>query len=364
MDFDIIIKFITGGLNHDPTTPKFDKVMSNNVVLIVILSIILIALIVGKYMIATKMLGKKKAWKSLIPFYGLMSLFKLVDLNPYFAIAVYIPIIGIIPYALFSFGIPKAFGQKTDMQVLSIFFPYVIFNMLGFDKKYEFQYVKGKNVAFKDEFRTVMPEDLAKDALTPADAVNGAAITSMVAKESMISRAASAAAEQTRLIREEQEKAAAEEARKKKEEEEAKKAEKNKPEDFNYDIFDSKTETGPEAASLGISFNMVNGRFQSATAASAPAAFEPEPMVAPEPAAEPMPTEPMPVEQLVNVSEPVTEAPEVPSVPEVPPVSEPVVMEPIAPVETPAESVAQEPVTPAPTPAPGIELTTVPPTAQ
>ena len=343
MDFDIIIKFVTGGLNHDPTTPAFDKVISNNVILIILMSIIIIALAVGKYMLATKMLGKKKAWKSLIPFYGLMQMFRLVDLNPYFAIAVIVPILGVIPYAIFCFYIPKAFGQKIDMQILSVFFPYVIFNMLGFDKKYEFQYVKGKNVAFKNEFRTVMPEDLTKEALTPASAVNGAAVTSMIAKESMISRAASAAAEQTRMIREEQAKAAAEEERKKKEEEEKKKAEKNKPEDFNYDIFNSKADLGPESASLGIEFNIVNGKFRSAPV-KAPAKAPVQPTPAPAPvAAAPAPAP-------VPVPAPAQPAPDPMPTPAPAPVAP-------APTSAPAPAAPAKPAEPAP----GIELTTVPP---
>ena len=81
MDFEIIIKFITGGLNHDPTTPTLDKVINNNLVFIIFLSLILIALIVGKYGLGMKMLGKKKAWKAIIPVYGLMLLFRAVDLN-------------------------------------------------------------------------------------------------------------------------------------------------------------------------------------------------------------------------------------------------------------------------------------------
>ena len=389
MDFEIIIKFITGGLNHDPTTPTLDKVISNNLVFIIFMSLILIALIVGKYGLGTKMLGKKKAWKAIIPVYGLMLLFRAVDLNPYFAIATIIPGIGIIPYAIFSFLIPKAFAQKTDMQILSVFFPYVTFNMLGFDKKYEYQYVKGKNVAFKNEFRTVMPEDLAKDALTPASAVNGAAVSS-IAQESAISRAASAAAEQNRLIIEEQEKAAAAEEAKKKAEEEAKKKEasKVKTEDYKYDIFSSEKDNGPESASLNISFNIVNGKFKSVgmapamppkpVAPAAPAAPVISPAKPAEPIAPVQPTlvQPTPVQQPATpVATPVAQstpaAPQVATVTPVSPVAQPTPVQP-APVQQPAAPVAMPvaqstpvaPVAPvAPVqPTPGIQMTAVPPT--
>lgn len=299
MDIQLVVNFFTMS-EYDPTRPTLEKVLVGNIVIIILFVLMVIAVEVGKYAIGTKIFGKKKAPKVFIPVYGLMLLFRAVDLNPWLAITAYIPLVGVIPFAIFSFFVPKAFGQKIDYQLLCVFFPFIVFNMLGFDKKYEFQYVKGKNVAFKNEFRTVMPEDLTGDALTPASAVNGAAVSSMVAKESMISRAASAAAEQTRIIREEQEKREAEEAEKKAEEEKKKKEAKQKPEDYDYDIFNAdQKNNGPSAASLNISFNMVNGRFQSASVAQPPVASAPQP-VAPAPAsvapAAPAPA-PQPVQQ-------------------------------------------------------------------
>lgn len=298
MNYKLIEDYITGNLQHEPNAPTLDAVISANMAMLIFSALILVALIVGKYAIATKILGKKDALKSLIPFYGLMLLFRGVDLNPWLAITCFIPFIGIIPYAIFCFYVPKAFGLPMAYQVSTVFVPFVMFNIFGFNPKYEYQYVKGKNVAFKNEFRTVMPEDLT----TPASAVNGAAVGSIAAKESMISRAASAAAEQTRIIREEQERQAEEEAKRKAEEEAKKKAEetKKKTEEFNYDIFSNKP-VGPESASLNISFNVVNGRFQSAPVAPKPAAPAPQPQPAPAPAPQPQPaSQPAPAPQNPN----------------------------------------------------------------
>lgn len=363
MDFEIIIKYITGGLNHDPAAPTLDKVINNNLVFIIFLVLIIIAIVVGRYALGTKMLGKDKAWKAIIPFYGLMLLFRAVDLNPYLAIAVAVPVLGLIPFGIFCFLIPKAFDQKIDMQILSVFFPYVTFNMLGFDKKYDYQYIKGKNVAFKNEFRTVMPEDLAKDALTPAGAVSGTSV-GPIAQESAISRAASAAAEQNRLIVEEQEKAAAAEEAKKKAEEEAKKKEttKAKPEDYKYDIFSSEAEKGPESASLNISFNIVNGKFKSAGIAPAkPAVTVSATPVASQPAPAPAPVKPVaPVAPVVSQPAPVAPQP----APVAPAPVKPVASQP-APTPAPVKPAAPvAPVVPQPAPvapAPGIQMTAVPP---
>lgn len=387
MDFEIIYKFITGGLSHDPAAPTLDKVINNNLIFIIFLVLIVIAIFVGRYALGMKMFGKDKAWKAIIPFYGLMLLFRAVDLNPYLAIAVAVPILGLIPFGIFCFLIPKAFAQKIDMQLLTVFFPYVTFNMLGFDKKYDYQYIKGKNVAFKNEFRTVMPEDLAKDAMTPASAVNGAAVSS-IAQESAISRAASAAAEQNRLIIEEQEKAAAAEAAKKKAEEEAKKKEtsKVKPEDYKYDIFSSEAERGPESASLNISFNIVNGKFKSAGIAPAkpvvpvtpapatpvapapvaPAPVKPVAPVAPQPQPAPVqaPTVPTPVQGPVApvTQMPAAPAPVAPAPTPVAPVKPVAPAAPIAPQpqSAPAQPAPVAPVTPI-APTPGIQMTAVPP---
>lgn len=328
MDFDIIIRYIKGSLSRDPVTPALDKVLSNNLPLILMLVLILILIVVGKYAMGMKMFGKNKAWKAIIPFYGLMELYRAVDVNPWFAIMIIIPVVGLIPFFIFCFKIPKAFGQKIDMQILTLFLPFVMFNVFGFDKKYEYQYQKGKSVAFKDEFRTVMPEDA--DVLTPAGAVNGAAVSSLGAKESAISRAASAAAEQTRIIREEQEKAAAAaaaEQKRKEQEEEQKKAAKK--EDFDYDIFNETQDDGPDSSSIDFNFTFVNGKFRSApekpiesghafptAPATHPTAPATHPVTTPTPQPAPVPT-PQPVPAIQPAPEKPTSGIEMTSIPPV-----------------------------------------------
>lgn len=310
MNLNLIISFIFGG-EYAGKKPTFSDMVGQNLPLFIFLGITFVAIEVGKYAIGEKIFGKNKGWKAIIPFYGFFQLFKSVDLNPYLSIAIYVPILGLIPLGIFSFFLPKAFGAKTEFQILAIFFPYVIYNMLGFDEKYEFQYVKGKNVAFKNEFKTVMPEDLASDTMMPSMAVNGAAVTGIGAKESAISRAASAAAEQTEMIIKEQERIAEEEAKRKAEEEAKKKAAKQNPDEFNYDIFSEEDkDIGPESSNLNIDFKMMNGRFQSAPKSSGNGAFRiaapalpktpplnqnPAPQPAPAPTPVPNPVQPKPV---------------------------------------------------------------------
>ena len=262
MNLDSILLFFTTGA-FDPTHPTLGQVLVANLGLVFALLFFFITFEIGRYLVGIKIFGKQKAYKAIIPVYGLMQLFYVINLKSWLALICYLPIVGLIPFAIFSFLLPKAFATPTSIQILTLLFPWLGFNLIGLDKKYEFQYQKGKNVAFKNEFRTVMPEELSSAVTggSAASAQNG----TLLANASMISRAASAAAEQTRVMLEQQEQAAQLEAMQKKQAEEAaKKAEKHKAEEFKYDIFDSNSKEEKESSVLDFEFRMVNGRFQSA----------------------------------------------------------------------------------------------------
>ena len=262
MNLDSILLFFTTGA-FDPTHPTLGQVLAANLGLVFALLFFFITLEIGRYLVGIKIFGKQKAYKAIIPVYGLMQLFYAINLKSWLALICYLPIVGLVPFAIFSFLLPKAFATPTSIQILTLLFPWLGFNLIGLDKKYEFQYQKGKNVAFKNEFRTVMPEELSLAVAgdSAASAQNG----TLLANASMISRAASAAAEQTRVMLEQQEQAAQLEAMQKKQAEEAaKKAEKHKAEEFKYDIFDSNSKEEKESSVLDFEFRMVNGRFQSA----------------------------------------------------------------------------------------------------
>ena len=262
MNLDSILLFFTTGA-FDPTHPTLGQVLAANLGLVFALLFFFITFEIGRYLVGIKIFGKQKAYKAIIPVYGLMQLFYAINLKSWLALICYLPIVGLVPFAIFSFLLPKAFATPTFIQILTLLFPWLGFNLIGFDKKYEFQYQKGKNVAFKNEFRTVMPEELSP-AVT-GDSATSAQNGTLLANASMISRAASAAAEQTRVMLEQQEQAAQLEAMQKKQAEEAaKKAEKHKAEEFKYDIFDSNSKEEKESSVLDFEFRMVNGRFQSA----------------------------------------------------------------------------------------------------
>ena len=139
--------------NYMTKMPTFGEVLASNIITLLLLLIILGLYIAGKVLLMKKIYGEKKMWQGAIPVLGLMKLYDAVELNKLFAISILIPVIGLIPYFIFCYKLPAAFGEKQPaFPYLTIFFSPIIMLMLATDQKYEYQYVRGKNVPFQGAF--------------------------------------------------------------------------------------------------------------------------------------------------------------------------------------------------------------------
>ena len=120
-----------------------------------------------------KIYGEKKMWQGTIPVLGLMNLYDAVELNKLFAISILIPVIGLIPYFIFCYKLPAAFGEKQPaFPYLTIFFSPIIMLMLATDQKYEYQYVRGKNVPFQGAFALNNAQAPTEAPVQPASEVS------------------------------------------------------------------------------------------------------------------------------------------------------------------------------------------------
>ena len=139
--------------NYMTKMPSFGEVLASNVITLLLLLIILGLYVAGKVLLMKKIYGEKKMWQGAIPVLGLMNLYDAVELNKLFAISILIPVIGLIPYFIFCYKLPAAFGEKQPaFPYLTIFFSPIIMLMLATDQKYEYQYVRGKNIPFQGAF--------------------------------------------------------------------------------------------------------------------------------------------------------------------------------------------------------------------
>lgn len=139
--------------NYMTKMPTFSEVLASNIITLLLLLIALGLYIAGKVLLMKKIYSEKKMWQGAIPILGLMKLYDAVELNKLFAISILIPVIGLIPYFIFCYKLPAAFGEKQPaFPYLTIFFSPIIMLMLATDQKYEYQYVRGKNVPFQGAF--------------------------------------------------------------------------------------------------------------------------------------------------------------------------------------------------------------------
>ena len=159
--------------NYMTKMPSFGEVLASNIITLLLLLIILGLYIAGKVLLMKKIYGEKKMWQGAIPVLGLMKLYDAVELNKLFAISILIPVLGLIPYFIFCYKLPAAFGEKQPVfPYLTIFFSPIIMLMLATDQKYEYQYVRGKNVPFQGAFALNNAQAPTEAPVQPASEVS------------------------------------------------------------------------------------------------------------------------------------------------------------------------------------------------
>ena len=159
--------------NYMTKMPTFGEVLASNVITLFLLLIILGLYIAGKVLLMKKIYGEKKMWQGAIPVLGLMKLYDAVELNKLFAISILIPVLGLIPYFIFCYKLPAAFGEKQPaFPYLTIFFSPIIMLMLATDQKYEYQYVRGKNIPFQGAFALNNAQAPTEAPVQPASEVS------------------------------------------------------------------------------------------------------------------------------------------------------------------------------------------------
>ena len=159
--------------NYMTKMPTFGEVLASNIITLLLLLIILGLYIAGKVLLMKKIYGEKKMWQGAIPVLGLMKLYDAVELNKLFAISILIPVLGLIPYFIFCYKLPAAFGEKQPaFPFLTIFFSPIIMLMLATDQKYEYQYVRGKNVPFQGAFALNNAQAPTEAPVQPASEVS------------------------------------------------------------------------------------------------------------------------------------------------------------------------------------------------
>ena len=104
-------------------------------VVIIIYLVVLVVAIVGFWKVFTK--AGEPGWKSIIPFYNVYTLLKIVGRPGWWLILLFIPIVNFIIWIIVSIDLAKSFGKGTGFAVGLIFLGPIFMMILGFgDARY------------------------------------------------------------------------------------------------------------------------------------------------------------------------------------------------------------------------------------
>ena len=103
---------------------------AGTIIYAICLTAIYVLLIVANWKIFTK--AGEAGWKSLIPFYNLYVLCKIVDGKGIKFLLLLIPIVDIVYLIILDIRMAKAFGKGTGFAVGLIFLPNIFTLILGF----------------------------------------------------------------------------------------------------------------------------------------------------------------------------------------------------------------------------------------
>ena len=80
----------------------------------------------------------KPGWAAIIPFYNSWTMCQVAKRPGWWFVLLLIPIVNVVIWVIVAIDAAKAFGKGTGFGVLTVFFPYICFTILGFsDARYE-----------------------------------------------------------------------------------------------------------------------------------------------------------------------------------------------------------------------------------
>ena len=92
--------------------------------------VVLVLTIIASWRIFTK--AGEAGWKSIIPIYNLVVLFKIVGMNPWMILLFLVPIANVVVSILLNIKLAKAFGKGTGFALGLIFLNTIFTLILGF----------------------------------------------------------------------------------------------------------------------------------------------------------------------------------------------------------------------------------------
>lgn len=111
---------------------------SNNLSATTLVVYLLVGLIALVGLAKMFMKAGRQWWEAIIPIYSTYVLLKIIDRPWWWLLLLLIPFINIIFAVIVSIDLAKAFGRGVGTGLLIIFFPFVMYPLMGFSDSYTY----------------------------------------------------------------------------------------------------------------------------------------------------------------------------------------------------------------------------------
>ena len=109
-----------------------DETLSTAIIIVYSIAVVVccVAIIAGVWKMFEK--AGEGGWKSFIPIYNMYILYKIAWGNGWLFLLCFIPVVNIVVSLIFMWKLNAAFGKGVGFFILTLFFPYIAYLILGF----------------------------------------------------------------------------------------------------------------------------------------------------------------------------------------------------------------------------------------
>ena len=131
MDYDYSSSYYSEPLYAPTTSSSASPLALVMVIIMLIISLAVMAVVLASlWRIFTK--AGKPGWAALIPVYNSVVMMQIIGRPEWWVLLLFLPFVNIYVTIVLALELAKSFGKSTGFGVLTIFFPVIMYPILGF----------------------------------------------------------------------------------------------------------------------------------------------------------------------------------------------------------------------------------------
>lgn len=111
----------------------------------------------------------RKWWEAIIPVYNTYVLQQIVGRPGWWTLLYFVPFVNIVVSIINALDLAKSFGQGTGTGLLLIFFPFIMYPVMAFSSKYQYQGPSAPGNTTGQDANSTTPESTTSSQETSSD---------------------------------------------------------------------------------------------------------------------------------------------------------------------------------------------------